>query len=239
MKNNRAAQKKSLLKRLKGQRRYSRKVFRRLFQRRMRNNFLTGLLVIVPLSISIMILKWIFESIDNFLQPLIRTIWGRTFPGIGFAVMILLIFLAGLITSNVIGKRLVNFLESPLRKIPVLRTIYLGARQILEGFSSNRKRSFRQVVLVEYPRVGIQSIGLVTNIVSDGTGNKTYYVLIPTAPNPTSGFLVVVTEKDIIPTHLSVDDAISIIVSAGTFSQKDMEHLQDEVTAIKKEKKKK
>lgn len=227
---------------LKGRRRYSRKVYRRLLRRRIRNDFLTGLLVIVPVSVTIIILEWVFQSLDNILQPIIRVIWGRNLPGAGFAVMIILIFLVGLITSNVVGERLVSFLESPLRKIPVLRTIYLGIKQILKEFSSNKKRSFRQVVLVEYPRAGIKSLGFVTNITTDATGDKTYYVLIPTAPNPTSGFLVVVTEKDIIPTHLSVDDAIGVIVSAGTFSQKDMEQLQGEINAVKeqeKEKKKK
>jgi uncharacterized membrane protein len=184
-----------------------------------------GLLIIVPVGVTVFILEWAFRLVDNILQPLINVLHGENITGLGVAATLLLVFIIGTIASNVFGKRMINWLESPFRKIPVLRTIYVGTRQLLEGFSSTKK-SFRQVVLVEYPRKGIRSIGFVTNISKNEAGEKTYSVLVPTAPNPASGFLIIVKEDEIIPTSISMDDAVSMIVSAGSYTHKDMERLE-------------
>ncbi len=202
------------------------KSFGRRVGTRVRRDFIIGLLIVIPLGVTIFILEWSLSLIDNLLQPLIRVVHGNDIPGLGLAVTIAFVFIIGAVASNVFGKRLINFLETPLHRIPVLRTIYVGTKQILESFSSSEKKSFRQVVLVEFPSKGIQSVGFVTNITRDAAGNKAYYVLIPTAPNPASGFLVIVKEEDIIPTKLSMDDAIAIIVSAGTFTHKDIDRLE-------------
>jgi uncharacterized membrane protein len=174
-----------------------------------------GIVLVVPLGITIWILYWIFYNIDSILHPLIEFIWGHPIPGIGFGATIILIYLVGLIASNFIGRRLIRFGESMLAKVPVVRPLYQGIKQILESFSSPNQTGFMQVVLVEFPHKGMKSIGFVTNEFSDKSGEKTYNVFIPTAPNPTTGFLEIIKESELIPTRLSVDDAVKMVVSAG------------------------
>ncbi len=189
--------------------------------RTLRNQFVEGLLVILPLGATILILVWIFSTIDNVLQPIIRAIWERTIPGVGFVATILLIYLTGVITNNFIGKKLVHYGESLLRKVPVVRPLYTGIKQILESFSEPSKTGFMQVVLVEFPRKGMMAIGFITNEVTSSSGERLLSILIPTAPNPATGFLQLMKEEEVVRTRISVDDAIKMIVSAGRITPKE------------------
>ena len=185
-------------------------------------HFLAGILIIVPIGATILILTWVFFAIDNTLQPVIRSIWGRPVTGVGFGVTIALIYLAGLFASNVLGRRLVRYGESQLSRVPLFRYLYTGIKQILESFSAPRKAGFLQVVLVEFPRKGIRSIGFVTNESSDEPGKKLLSIFVPTSPNPTSGFLEIARENEVIRTDISVDDALKMVVSAGKLSHKEV-----------------
>jgi uncharacterized membrane protein len=184
---------------------------------------MTGLLVIVPLGASILILIWIFNSIDNILQPIIRTIWGQNIPGVGFGVTVILIYLAGVVARNVIGKRIFKWGDSVLNRVPVFRLLYRSIRQILTSFSIDDNTGFMQVVLVDFPYRGMKAIAFITNEIIDKDGKKSISVLIPTAPNPTSGFMEIVKEEDIIRTKISVDEAVKMIVSAGRIMPSDIQ----------------
>ncbi|MFC1864200.1 DUF502 domain-containing protein [Chloroflexota bacterium] len=190
--------------------------------KKLRAQFLAGILVLVPIGVTILILVWIFSSIDNILQPLIKPIAGHTIPGVGFGIMIVLIYLLGVVTSNVIGKKLVRYGESLLARVPVARQLYAGIKQILESFSASGKTGFTEVVLVEFPRKGLRTIGFVTNESSDESSEKLLNIFIPTSPNPTSGFLQIVREGEIIRTNISVEDALKMVVSAGRVSLKEV-----------------
>jgi uncharacterized membrane protein len=183
--------------------------------KKLRGQFIMGLVLVVPLGLTAWILVWIFNAIDNILGPYISKLWGHYYPGIGFGVMVVLIYLVGLIASNFIGRRVIRFGESLLGRVPVVRPLYSGIKQVLESFSSPSKTGFMQVVLIEYPRKGIKAIGFITNEMTDSSGQKLINVFIPTAPNPTTGFLQIVKEEEITRTRLSVDDAIKMVVSAG------------------------
>ncbi len=183
--------------------------------KKLRAQFMAGLLVIVPIGASILILVWVFSAIDNILQPLVKVIWHHTIPGVGFGATIILIYLVGVIVRNVIGKKLIRYGESLLARVPVFRELYTGIRQILESFSAPDKTGFMQVVLVEFPRKGIRAIGFITNEFTEKSGEKLLNILIPTAPNPTTGFLQIMREEEVIRTKISVDDALKMIVSAG------------------------
>jgi uncharacterized membrane protein len=180
-----------------------------------RGQFMAGLLVIVPLGASILILIWIFSSVDNILQPIIRLIWGNTIPGVGFGVTIIVIYLAGVVAKNIVGRRIIKWGDSVLNKVPVFRLLYRGIRQIMDSFAAPDKTGFMQVVLVEFPKPGVKTVGFITNELTDSHGNRQVSVLVPTAPNPTSGFLIVVREEELIRTKIPVDDAVKMIVSAG------------------------
>jgi uncharacterized membrane protein len=186
--------------------------------KQLRNKFFLGLLVIVPVSATIWLLIWVFNSIDNILQPVIKSVWGHPVAGVGFGIVILLIFLAGIIASNIIGKRVIAFGESLLNRVPLVRRVYGGIRQVLRGFVTPGETGFTQVVFVEFPRKGMKSIAFVTNKLYTKSGDQLFTVFIPTAPNPTTGFLQIVKEDEIIPTNISVEDALRMVISAGTVS---------------------
>ena len=197
--------------------------------KKIRAHFLAGILIIVPIGLTIWILVWIFNGIDGFLQPIISTIFGRPIAGVGFGITVVLIYIVGLIASNMLGGRLIRYGESLLARIPVARYLYSGIKQILESFSSPHKTGFMHVVLIEFPRRGTRTIGFITNEEMDEYGRKLINVFIPTSPNPTSGFLQIVEEDEIIRTNIPVDDALKMVVSGGRMSP---EEVTDKILAL-------
>jgi uncharacterized membrane protein len=191
------------------------KVSRNGVGRKLRRQFITGILVSIPLGATIIILIWIFNTVDNLLQPLITTIWGHTVPGVGFGVTVVLIYLIGVIAGNVLGKRMIRYGESLISRVPIFRQLYSTIKHIVDSFSAPDKTSFLQVVLVEFPRKGMRAIGFVTNESTDKSGQKLLNILIPNSPNPMSGFLQIVKEEEVVRTKVSVDQALQMIVSAG------------------------
>ncbi len=193
--------------------------------RKLGTQFFEGIITVVPVGATILILYWIFNIIDNILQPVISYVWGHTIPGAGFVVMILLIYLAGVIASNIVGKWLIRRAESALPWMPVFRQLYNSVKQILMSFTAPRNTGFMQVVLTEFPRKGMRAIGFITNELCDETGKKLLTVFIPTSPNPTSGFLHIVREDEITRTDISVENALKMIVSAGRVSPKEVRNM--------------
>ena len=194
------------------------KVSWRWLGRKLRGHFLAGLLVVVPLSATAWILVWIFNTIDNILQPVIQPMLGRSIPGVGFGITILLIYLIGAIASNVVGKSLIRWGEFLLAKVPLVRPVYNGIKQILESFSTPGKTGFMEAVLIEFPRKDIWTIGFITNEIPTQSGEAQLNIFIPTAPNPMSGFLQIVKEPEVIRTNIPVDKALRMIISAGKVS---------------------
>jgi uncharacterized membrane protein len=190
--------------------------------RKLRAYFLAGILVTVPLGLTVWILIWIFNGIDGFLQPIVERIVGHHIPGVGFGITVLLIFIAGIIVSNVLGRRLLRYGESALMRIPLARYLYNGIRQIMQAFAAPDKTGFMQVVLVEFPRKGTRTLGFITNETPGESGKKLLNIFIPTSPNPTSGFLQIIEEDQVIRTTLSVDDALKMVVSGGRVSPREV-----------------
>jgi uncharacterized membrane protein len=193
--------------------------FWRWLVRKVRAHFLAGLLIVIPLGITVWILYQGFSWIDNFLQDaVIERVFGHPIPGIGFGITVVLIYIVGAIASNVFGRRMIRYGESLLGRVPIARNIYSGTKQIMESFSAPNKTGFMQVVLVEFPRRGTRTIGFITNEQTDESGKKLINVFIPTSPNPTSGFLQILEEEEVIRTTISVDAAIKMVVSGGRMS---------------------
>jgi uncharacterized membrane protein len=186
--------------------------------RKLRAQFGAGILIVVPIVIAILILVWLFNYIDNIAQPVAESLLGRTIPGLGFGIMILLIYLTGLVATSLIGNRLIRYGESLLARVPMFRYIYTGIKQIMEAFAAPRESGFVQVVLVEFPKQGMRAIGFVTSESRMESGEKLLNVFIPTSPNPTSGYLEIVRECDVIRTSISVDDALKMVLSGGKVS---------------------
>lgn len=194
------------------------KTSRKQVGKKLRAQFITGILIVVPIVAAILILRWLFLTFDNILQPVAESLLGYSIPGLGLGITVVLIYLTGVVAMNVIGRRLIGYGESLLARVPLFRYLYTGIKQILQSFATPREGGFLQVVLVEFPKKGMRAIGFVTSESSVESGEKLLSVFIPTSPNPTSGYLEIVKENDIIKTNISIDDALKMVLSAGKVS---------------------
>jgi uncharacterized membrane protein len=195
--------------------------------KRLRAQFIAGIVIVVPIGAAILILRWLFLSVDNILQPVAQSLLGYTIPGLGIGITVVIIYLAGVVATNVIGRRLIRYGESLLARVPLFRYVYTGIRQILQSFTT-REGGFLQVVLVEFPKQGMRAIGFVTSESRLESGDKLLNVFIPTSPNPTSGYLEIVRESDVIRTSISIDDALKMVLSGGKVS---LQEVTDRVAA--------
>ena len=197
---------------------HTKKTSRRQVGKKLRAQFIAGIVIVVPIGAAILILRWLFLVIDDILQPVAQSLLGYTIPGLGLGITVVLIYLIGVVATNVIGRRLIRYGESLLARVPLFRYLYTGIRQILQSFATPREGGFLQVVLVEFPKKGMRAIGFVTSESRVESGEKLLSVFIPTSPNPTSGYLEIVREEDIIRTSISIDDALKMVLSAGKVS---------------------
>ncbi|HSW35188.1 MAG TPA: DUF502 domain-containing protein [Candidatus Limnocylindrales bacterium] len=188
----------------------------------MKKYFTTGLLTMMPLAVTAYVFYLVFSFLDNLVGSIITAIFGYRLPGVGFIAFILLIFLIGFFASNIIGKRLLDYGDSFLQKVPLARGIYTSAKQIVDAFTLQGKNTFQQVVLLEYPRKGLFVIGFVTGSsegeIQDKTKETTLNIFVPTTPNPTSGMLVLAPINEVIKLDMTVEDGMKVIVSGGLFS---------------------
>ena len=192
--------------------------------KQLRRYFVAGLIVWIPLGITIFIGRFIVLQMDKTLrfvpkEYLPETWLGFAIPGLGVILTLLLVLITGLLVANFVGRSMVGFWESLLERIPVVRSIYSAAKKFVEIVFSDSEQSFKKVLLIEYPRKGIYSLAFqtATNLgeVQGRTGEPVVCTFVPTTPNPTSGFIIIVPKKDIIELDMEVDEAFKMIVSLG------------------------
>ncbi len=190
-------------------------------QARLKRWFLTGLLVIVPAFITIWVLMGVLDFVDGFFAGIPETYRPQTYvpiPGVGAVITFVLVLGVGAFMSNVMGRYAYDAGDRAMSSIPVVRGLYKTVKQTLHTFVSSGQ-NFRKVVLIEYPRKGIYSIGFLTGAaqgeIQDFTHKRVLHVFVPTSPNPTSGFLLIVPDDEIVPLRMSVEDAFKVIISGG------------------------
>lgn len=195
-------------------------------------NFWAGLAIVLPAVISLAVLQWLFGTVANITDTLLIFLpaklthrdqgngtmyWYWSLVALAFAIF--LIGTVGLLARNYFGKRIIEWVESALLRIPLLNKIYSATKQVNDAFSSSNKTAFRTVVLVEFPHAGVYSIGFITSDQQEEvlakTGQKVVCVFVPATPNPTSGFLLMVPEEKAIKLDMSVPDAIKYVISLG------------------------
>ncbi len=190
----------------------------------MRKYFITGLLVLVPLVITLWVLNLIIGTLDQsllLLPPQWRPelLLGFNLPGVGTVLTLLIIFITGVVTRNFVGNRLVRLWELLLQRIPVVSSIYSSVKQVSDTLFSSSGNAFRKALLVQYPREGIWTIAFQTGVpggdVKNHLAGDYVSVYVPTTPNPTSGFFLMLRREDTIELHMSVDEALKYIVSMG------------------------
>jgi uncharacterized membrane protein len=193
----------------------------------MKRYFITGLLIWVPLGITVWVLKFLIGTMDQSLLLLPTSlhpevILGVYIPGVGTLLTVLVVFVTGLLTTNIIGQRLLLFWEGVLWRIPVVKSIYYGVKQVSDTLFSSQGEAFRKALLVQYPRQGSWTIAFMTGQPGGDVINhlKGEYVsvYVPTTPNPTSGFFLMMPRSDVIELDMSVDAALKYIISMGVVS---------------------
>ncbi len=190
----------------------------------MKKYLITGLLIWIPLVITLWVLKFIVDALDqtlHLLPPEFRTEnWlGFHVPGMGAVMTVVIVFLTGAFATNLLGARLVHFWHEILHRIPVVNSIYSSVKQISDTLFSSSGQAFRKALLVEWPRPGMWTIAFLTgrpggDVVNHLAGDYVS-VYVPTTPNPTGGYFVIVARKDVIELDMSVDEALKYVISMG------------------------
>lgn len=185
----------------------------------LRRQFLAGVLVVVPLILTYVVLRFLFEALDGILSPLLFKLLGIHIPGLGILATLLIIFLVGVFTTNVVGSTLVKYWDKLLARTPVIRVFYLAAKQLIEAVTVPNIKAFKEVVMIEYPRKGIFVIGFATThikfITADKGEQRLIGVYIPSTPTPMTGAIVFVPEEEVVSLDMAVEDGIKLIVSGG------------------------
>ena len=212
-----------------------------------RNNILFGALIITPVVVTIIVLKWLFTMITDVTLTFVpKAIWEHNVVLFRIGALVLelaVVFLIGALVRNIIGKRLYQFAERFVTSIPLMNKVYVAIRQILESFLSDRKSKFSEVVSLDYPHPGIKSLGFVTGTVPADVvarmpklaeGDEYVAVFVPTAPNPTTGWLCMIERSKVTPLPMSPGEGMKIIVSAGAAFQENAQAGTHEPTFLDK-----
>lgn len=204
--------------------------FIRIFTTDIRKRLIAGAIVLLPVYVTFYVLKLLFTFAGGTMVPVVQRILLRSdwvqlkVPDavltplmflIGLVMLFLILYSAGAFAANFVGKRIIKFGEGIVERMPLVKTIYGTAKQLIHSATLSGKGAFKRVVLVDFPKKGTKAIGFVTGSFKDKEGNKLVIVFVSTAPNPTSGFVVFYPESEVEDTHLSIEEGFKIIVSGG------------------------
>ncbi|MGD8567499.1 MAG: DUF502 domain-containing protein [Gammaproteobacteria bacterium] len=190
----------------------------------MKRYLIAGLLIWVPLGVTLLVIRLLVDLTDRTLlliparyQP--EVLFGFKIPGLGIILSVVIVLLTGMVVANLFGRKLVATWEAFLSRIPLISKIYQGVKQVMETVLSSDGQAFRKVLLIEYPRQGIWTLAFQTGSDSGEAQHRTskdvINVFVPTTPNPTSGFFLMLPREDVIELEMSVDDGLKMIISAG------------------------
>ncbi len=204
----------------------------------LRNSFFTGVVVALPIGVTIWLISWIINKVDRFVKPLIPehlnpdTYLPFPLPGLGILISIVALWMLGTLASNFFGSRLLKFGENIVGRLPLVRNIYKTLKQIVVTMAHQKDQAFKEVCLIEYPRKGLWAIGFITSDLKGAPQEhlKEGYVcvFVPTTPNPTSGFLLFVKREDVKILDMTPEEGAKMIISGGMVSSdEDLEKLEE------------
>ncbi len=197
------------------------------FRKNIRRKLVAGLLVVFPIFITFIIIKFLFGLIGGILSPVVErafillgsspegTVDDFIVTSIAFILTFSALYFIGVIATNFFGKLILNFFEAILNKTPIIKNIYTSSKKLIEIISLPSRQSFKRVVIVEYPRVGMKAFAFVTGNIKTKDGAELTSIFVPTTPNPTSGFLIYLPEDDIIETSMDIEEGMKLIISGG------------------------
>lgn len=180
-----------------------------------KRTILAGIFTIVPLALTGFILVFMFRFLDSVSAPILNII-GFHIPGLGILLTILSVYLLGVIIRNVLGRRLFSWGEKIVLAIPLVSTIYKTIKQFINAFSGTADgKSFQKVIFLQYPRVGVWTLAFVTGESVDANSVEYYHIFVPTTPNPTSGFFIIIPKRETMLTEMTVEEGIKMVISGG------------------------
>lgn len=186
----------------------------------LRDRLLSGLLVVVPVGITIIIVKFLYDFTAGRLTPVLKRSFGYLpeylVPVLAVFILIAGFYVLGVLTSAVLGRRLISLAEAIITRIPLVKNVYTGSKQVVDTlFQADAAQNFESVVMVDFPRPGMKAIAFVTGMVEVKGEGKHYKLFVPTTPNPTSGYFEIAAPENVIQLDVSVEDAVKFIVSGG------------------------
>ncbi len=189
------------------------------FRHNLQNKFIAGVMIVLPIGVTVVLLQMMFKWLDSLFAPLALRLTDRSIPGLGIISTLLMVFGVGILVTSILGRAFVSFGEFLVAKIPFIRNVYYGAKQFLETLTTEQRHAFTQVVLIEYPKKGSYTVGFVTakaiGEIQQKRPEPLVNVFVATTPNPTTGFLLLVPQKEAIVLPISVEDGIKMVVSGG------------------------
>jgi len=186
----------------------------------LRRQFLSGMLVVVPLILTYVVLRFLFDVIDGILSPYIFKFLGYSIPGLGIIFTILIIILTGFFVRSIVGASIYKRGDNLLTKMPIVRIFYLAAKKLIEALAKPSNEAFKEVVMFEYPRHGIWAIGFLTSKIKFVNGEADQQqeligVFVPSTPTPVSGFVIFAPRKDVVTLDLTIEAGLKLLVSGG------------------------
>ncbi|MCE5340437.1 MAG: DUF502 domain-containing protein [Planctomycetaceae bacterium] len=203
-----------------------------VFKKDLRNHFLAGILILMPFGVTLLVMRWVFSWMAGFLKPWLLTLLAlviknpelQTSPPayvsiatsiLSILILLMLVYLVGFFAQRYLGRKLISIGEWILLKIPVLRTVYGATKQVMGAMSLPGKEAFMSVVLVGFPRPEMLSIGFLTGYINNEKGETLCKVFVPTTPNPTTGFFLILRSEEVVKTDITVEDAFKTLISFG------------------------
>ena len=193
-----------------------------------KKSFLAGVIVIIPIGLTVYVLRAVFDislAVGGKIAEPLKKIVDDAFPGFdllasisGLLLVIFTLIIIGFLARNVAGRRVVKWIDNLFKQIPLISMVYTTTKQIIESFSGGRENSFSKVVFVEYPRKGVWTLGFVTKETKNSNNQRFYNLFVPTTPNPTSGFFLIIPIDDVRETDINVEEGFQMIVSSGMVS---------------------
>ena len=179
-----------------------------------RSKLFAGLATLLPLYFTFIVVKFLFISLEETSGPLLKKL-GFNIPGLGIILTIILIYILGLLVTNFLGKKIFKLGEKVEKKVPVVNIIYSTLKQITDTFTKGSKDTFKGAIYIQYPRRGLWTMAFISGESISKQGIAYYHVFVPTTPNPTSGFFLLVPQSDSVKTGMSVEDGLKTIISGG------------------------
>ena len=179
-----------------------------------RSKLFAGIASAFPLFLTYFLLKFLFNTFDEMSKPILNK-FGIEVPGLGILLTLVLIFSLGVIVTNFLGKKIFNIGENIVKRVPLVSTIYSTLKQITDTFTKGTSDAFQGAVYIQYPRVGLWTMAFISGESKTNDGVPYYHLFVPTTPNPTSGFFLMIPQEDAVPTGMSVEEGLKTIISGG------------------------